>query len=153
MSEQPQELSNVHIEHYFPKGYNPDDEPWKSIKAHHNAALAAANQATAYDKGYEDCRKLWKQELEVERYIELQRQFLYSEETKEFSQLREQLAAERESRERWNQWCHNAQAQLATERENVKTLTDALNRIKEWHSENGEPRRIIDDALAKVKAE
>jgi hypothetical protein len=41
MSEQPQELSSVHIEHYFPKGYNPDDEPWKSIKAHHNAALAA----------------------------------------------------------------------------------------------------------------
>jgi hypothetical protein len=41
MSEQRQELANVHIEHYFPKGYNPDEEPWKSIKAHHNAALAA----------------------------------------------------------------------------------------------------------------
>jgi hypothetical protein len=31
----------IHIEHYFPKGYNPDEEPWKSIKAHYNAALAA----------------------------------------------------------------------------------------------------------------
>jgi hypothetical protein len=41
MSEQPQELANIHIEHYFPKGYNPDDEPWKSIKAHHNAAVNA----------------------------------------------------------------------------------------------------------------
>jgi hypothetical protein len=33
-----QHEQNVHIEHYFPKGYNPDDEPWKSIKTHHNAA-------------------------------------------------------------------------------------------------------------------
>lgn len=30
-----------------------------------------------------------------------------------------------------------------------KPLVDALNRVKEWHSENGEPRRIIDNALAK----
>ena len=24
----------THVEHYFPKGYNPDEEPWKSISAH-----------------------------------------------------------------------------------------------------------------------
>jgi hypothetical protein len=35
---------SIHIEHYFPKGYDPDSEPWKSIKAHHNAALAAERE-------------------------------------------------------------------------------------------------------------
>ncbi len=30
----------IHIEYYFPKGYNPDVEPWKSIREHHNSELA-----------------------------------------------------------------------------------------------------------------
>jgi hypothetical protein len=34
--------ANIHIEHYFPKGYNPDDEPWKSIRLHHNTTLEKA---------------------------------------------------------------------------------------------------------------
>lgn len=29
------ESENVHIEHYFPKGYNPDDEPFKTIIANY----------------------------------------------------------------------------------------------------------------------
>ncbi len=41
------EYANVHIEHYFPKGYDPGGEPWKSIRKHHNAALAAQPKPTA----------------------------------------------------------------------------------------------------------
>jgi hypothetical protein len=40
------ESAFVHIEHYFPKGYDPDKEPWKSIRQHHNAALAAERTKT-----------------------------------------------------------------------------------------------------------
>ncbi len=51
MSDQPKpttgESANVHIHHYFPKGYNPDEEPWKSIKAHHNAALTSEREKHA----------------------------------------------------------------------------------------------------------
>jgi hypothetical protein len=118
-----------------------------------NAALAA--ERAAYDKGYEDCRKLWKQQVEVERerYIELQRQFLYSEETKEFSQLRDQLAAEREN---WKVAVGNLATiarenaeQLVAEREKVKALVESLHRVEvnamQWDKED------IAATLAKVK--
>lgn len=35
--------AEIHIEHYFPKGYDPDSEPWKSIREHH-AKLRAENE-------------------------------------------------------------------------------------------------------------
>jgi hypothetical protein len=40
----PPTTGEVHIEHYFPKGYNPDDEPWKSIREHHKQKLAAERE-------------------------------------------------------------------------------------------------------------
>lgn len=36
--------AHVHIEHYFPKGYDPYAEPWRSIRQHHTEQLAAARQ-------------------------------------------------------------------------------------------------------------
>jgi hypothetical protein len=36
------EQANIHIEHYFPKGYDPDKEPWKSIKSFHESAINSA---------------------------------------------------------------------------------------------------------------
>lgn len=36
------ELVQEHIEHYFPKGYDPDAEPLKGIRQYHNAALERA---------------------------------------------------------------------------------------------------------------
>lgn len=36
------ETQNVHIEHYFPKGYDPDQEPWKSIVSFHKSAIEKA---------------------------------------------------------------------------------------------------------------
>jgi hypothetical protein len=30
----------VHIAHYFPKGYDPQEEPWRSIRQHHDTATA-----------------------------------------------------------------------------------------------------------------
>jgi hypothetical protein len=35
----------------------------------------------------------------------------------------------------------------------LAAAVEALKRLKEWHSENGEPRRIIDAALAKIREE
>ncbi len=34
----------VHIESYFPKGYDPDAEPWKSIREFHKKQLAAERE-------------------------------------------------------------------------------------------------------------
>jgi hypothetical protein len=92
--------------------------PYSDVADAHNAA----NQA-AYDKGYEDCRKLWKQELEVER--ENWRVAVGNLAT---------IARE------------NAD-QLAAERKKVKELVGLLERVAEIypHLTN------LKDALAKVK--
>jgi hypothetical protein len=92
MSEQPQELANIHIEHYFPKGYNPDDEPWKSIRAHHNAALAAAKQ-----EGIDWADK----------------QYYGVSGHKRIRELEEQLAAEREKRKLLVEATRHAELALA----------------------------------------
>jgi hypothetical protein len=64
-----------------------------------NAALAAMTTAyDAYDKGYEDCRKLWKQELAAEREKHIVSEGLLIEANKE---LRDQLAAEQEQVKNW----------------------------------------------------
>ncbi len=66
------ESANIHIEHYFPKDYDPDAEPWKSIRKHHNAALAAERESS----------KVWREDW---RSISERHQ-------QEMQQLREQLA-------------------------------------------------------------
>jgi len=42
--EHPQETANIHIEHYFPKGYDPDKEPWCSIRKFHRSAIEEATE-------------------------------------------------------------------------------------------------------------
>ena len=106
----------VHIEHYFPKGYNPDEEPWKSIKAHHNSALAAAQTAAE--------------------------EFFRANGT-----LTQQLAAEREKREkdideigkfhakvsdRICEHCGNNARYVEKLQERNKTLAEALKVLRGW---------------------
>ena len=43
------ESVNIHIEHYFPKGYDPDKEPWKSIKAFHKSSIEEATENSLRD--------------------------------------------------------------------------------------------------------
>lgn len=59
----PAERANVHIEHYFPKGYDPDAEPWKSIREHHNAAEreTTVDHEKATEALYTDIRQLREQ--------------------------------------------------------------------------------------------
>jgi hypothetical protein len=64
--QQTQELEK-RISNYLSSGglFNPESmehEKVRDLIMDCRDALAAANQA-AYDKGYEDCRKLWKQQL------------------------------------------------------------------------------------------
>jgi hypothetical protein len=46
------ETANVHIEHYFPKGYDPNKEPWLSIRKFHRSAIekATEQQGKAYER-------------------------------------------------------------------------------------------------------
>jgi hypothetical protein len=81
----PTDFTHIHIEHYFPKGYNPDEEPWKSIKAHYNAALAAEREL---HKGYVEAMDTC-----VADAIE---EFKSNHHNPIIAELNKQLAAERE---------------------------------------------------------
>jgi Skp family chaperone for outer membrane proteins len=105
------DLADIHIEHYFPKGYDPDAEPWKSIKAHYNTALAAMRT------DLEDMKRLY------------QDSYLYTE-----PKLREALAAEREKRKQVDAMMLDAydkakaiRTELAAEREQKCELMDELH--------------------------
>lgn len=57
------EQANVHIEHYFPKGYDPTGEPWKSIKAHHAAERLKTEAQSAVAHAAIKCQHEAEQQL------------------------------------------------------------------------------------------
>jgi hypothetical protein len=104
-SEQPQEWTVEDGWLRSPDGQHFSSDHLDRIAWAINAALAAANRKYKPQVLQDSEARVeeLERQLAVERkkYKELQRQFLYSEETKEFNQLREQLAAERVKVKNW----------------------------------------------------
>jgi hypothetical protein len=132
-------VASIHIEHYFPKGYDPDAEPWKSIKAHHNATFAAEREETKRQ------HEGWVRADKVTTII-------YHENEK----LKQQLAAEREKVHRC-EVIHRHRETIELFKDQRMLLVEALKRIQAFRHpwDNTHPcsqiARIADNALAKVK--
>jgi hypothetical protein len=142
------EYANVHIEHYFPKGYNPDDEPWKSIRSHHNAALAAEREKLkrAQDFSYL-CHKQLSDERDANRG-------LFIESGKRYQQLIAAQAAIKEHNRHSPpyDWI-GIDATVLAEHDAalVKPLVEALEKARRNLHPASSLRDVIDAALAQVK--
>jgi hypothetical protein len=180
MSEQPQEseqiVGSIHIEHYFPKGYNPEGEPWKFITAHHYAALAAERDKVkqleadyqkivtevlkcdpipASQRSDDQLEPPWeviariRHQLAAELEITNQRVAEQVRASYEISkQLREQLDAEQSSQQAEKQNLVRKYSEaLAAEREQVKTLANWLGETRRELLLHGDNFRVTIGAI------